>query len=62
MSFEDIDGLKAMGQTGEPLTPVAKDDLSPMNIAMLTGIEGLLRQSIGAMGKGMKNLFSMPAA
>jgi hypothetical protein len=54
LSFEDIDGLKTMDQTGKPLTPVARGDLPPTNIAMLAAIEGLLRQSLGAMGKGMK--------
>jgi hypothetical protein len=54
MSFEDVDGLKAMDQTGKPLVPVAREDLPPTNIAMLAAVEGLMRQSFGAMGKGMK--------
>ena len=54
MSFEDLDGLKAEDETGKPLTPVARDDLPPTNIAMLAAMEGVIRQSFGAMGKGMK--------
>jgi hypothetical protein len=54
MSFEDIDGLKAKDQTGKPLTHVERDDLPPTNIAMLAAVEGLMRQALGAMGKGMK--------
>jgi hypothetical protein len=54
ISFEDIDGLKARDQTGKPLTPVARDDLPPTNIGMVASIEGLMRQSLGPMGKGMK--------
>jgi hypothetical protein len=54
MSFEDIDGLNARDQAGKPLTPVARDDLPPTNIAMLAAVEGSMRQSFGALGKGMK--------
>jgi hypothetical protein len=54
MSFEELDPLTARDQTGKPLVPVTRDELPPTNTAMLAGMEGLLRQSLGALGKGMK--------
>ena len=39
---------------GKALTPVARNDLPPTNTAMLAALEAMFRQSIGAMGKGMK--------
>jgi hypothetical protein len=54
MTFDDIDSLEVRDQAGKPLTPVAKGDLPPTNTAMLAALEAMFRQSIGAMGKGMK--------
>jgi hypothetical protein len=54
MSFDDIDNLEVKDQGGKALTPVAKTDLPPTNTAMLAALEAMFRQSIGAMGKGMK--------
>jgi hypothetical protein len=54
MSFEDIDALDVRDQGGKALTPVARNDLPPTNTAMLAALEAMFRQSIGAMGKGMK--------
>jgi hypothetical protein len=54
MSFDDIDNLDVKDQAGKALTPVAKTDLPPTNTAMLAALEAMFRQSIGAMGKGMK--------
>jgi hypothetical protein len=50
LSFEDITALQASDESGRALTPVAKDDLPPVSIAMLTAMEA----SAGAMGNGMK--------
>ncbi len=49
-----IDNLEVRDQGGKALTPVAKADLPPTNTAMLAALEAMFRQSIGAMGKGMK--------
>jgi hypothetical protein len=54
VSFDDVASLEARDQSGKPLTPVARDDLPPTNAGMLVALEGVFRQSIGAMGKGMK--------
>jgi hypothetical protein len=54
MSFDDIDALDAKDQNGKALTTVARGDLAPTNTAMLAALEAMFRQSIGAMGKGMK--------
>jgi hypothetical protein len=54
MTFEDIDNLDVRDQGGKALTPVARNDLPPTNTAMLAALEAMFRQSIGAMGKGMK--------
>jgi hypothetical protein len=54
MSVDDVNSLEAKDQSGNPLAAVAKDDLPPTNIAVLTAMEGFLRQSFGAMGKGLK--------
>src|SRR5215472_237903 len=54
MSFQEISTLQVKNQAGEILNPISRDDLPPINIAMLTGMEAAMRQSLGAMGKGMK--------
>ena len=54
LSFEDVPALDARDQTGKPLTLVVRDALPPTTAAMAVGIETSLRQSLGAMGKGMK--------
>jgi hypothetical protein len=54
MSFENVDALPAMDQSGKQLTPVARDNLPPTNAGMLTALESSLRQTLGAMGNGMK--------
>jgi hypothetical protein len=36
MSFENVDALPAMDQSGKQLTPVARDNLPPTNAGMLT--------------------------
>jgi hypothetical protein len=53
MSYDDLDGLEVRAG-GKTLAPVARTDLAPTNTAMLTALEAMFRQSIGAMGKGMK--------
>jgi hypothetical protein len=53
-SFEDIIALQASDQNGRALTPIAKDDLPPVTVAMLTAVEALFRRVVGAMGNGMK--------
>jgi hypothetical protein len=54
LSFRDIDRLEARDQGGRALTAIAGDDLPPTNIGMLRALEGVFRQSLGALGKGMK--------
>jgi len=54
MSFDEIENLEIKDQSGKSLTPVVKADLPPTNTAMLAALEAMFRQSIGAMGKGMK--------
>ncbi len=54
MTFEEVDNLDVRDQGGKALTPVARGDLPPTNTAMLAALEAMFRQSIGAMGKGMK--------
>jgi hypothetical protein len=53
-SFEDIIALQASDQNGRALTPIAKNDLPPASVALLTAMEALFRQSAGALGNGMK--------
>lgn len=53
-SFEPIDALPAMNQSGKPLAPVSRDSLPPTNVGVLSAMESMLRQSFGPMGKGMK--------
>jgi hypothetical protein len=52
--FENVDVLSARNQTGQPLTPVARDSLPPTNVGMVSGMESMLRQTLGTMGNGMK--------
>ena len=54
MTFDDVESLEVRDQAGKALTPVTKADLPPTNTAMLAALEAMFRQSIGAMGKGMK--------
>src|SRR5215472_8664999 len=53
-SYEDIAALEPKDQNGKVLAPVARNDLPPASIAMLAGLEAVLRQSLGADGKGLK--------
>jgi hypothetical protein len=54
LSFDDIDTLEARDQNGKPLNLVTRGDMPPARIAVLTAVETMFRQSLGAMGKGMK--------
>jgi len=54
ISFENVDALTARNQSGKPLTLVARDSLPPTNVAMLSALESFMRQTLGAMGNGMK--------
>ena len=54
ISFDDIDNLEVKDQSGKSLSPIVKTELPPTNTAMLAALEAMFRQSIGAMGKGMK--------
>ncbi|MBV9561681.1 MAG: hypothetical protein JOY90_14715 [Bradyrhizobium sp.] len=54
MSFDDIDSLDAKDQSGKALTAVSRNDLPPNSTAMVAALEAVFRQSMGAMGKGMK--------
>jgi hypothetical protein len=54
LSFDDIDTLEARDQTGKPLNLLARSVMPPAPVAVLTAVETMFRQSLGAMGKGMK--------
>jgi hypothetical protein len=54
ISFKDDDRFSVKDRTGKQLAPVAREPLPPMNIAMITAMEAVFRQSSGAMGNGMK--------
>jgi len=54
VTFLDIDALEAKDQDARPLTPVARDDLPPTTAGMLITTEAFFRQSLGALGKGLK--------
>ena len=60
-SFDDIDTLEARNQTGKPLKLLARSDMPPAPTAVLTAVEAMFRQSLGAMGKGAK-MFVFDAA
>jgi hypothetical protein len=60
-SFEDIDTLEARDRAGRPLNLLARSDMPPAPTAMLTAVEAMFRQSLGAMGKGAK-MFVFDAA
>jgi hypothetical protein len=54
ISFEPIDALPAMNQSGKSLAPVPRESLPPTNVGMLTAVESMLKQTLGPMGNGMK--------
>jgi hypothetical protein len=54
LSFEDIETLQANDQTGKPLKLLMRDNLPPATAGIVAVVEGMLRQSLGTMGKGMK--------
>jgi hypothetical protein len=54
LSFDDIDTMEARDQAGKPLDLLARNVMPPAPTAVLAAIETLFRQSLGAMGKGMK--------
>lgn len=54
VTFEEINTLEARDATGKPLTLLARENLPPTAAGLLTALETVLRQSLGAMGKGTK--------
>jgi hypothetical protein len=54
LSFDDLQSLDARDQDGKALTAIVRDKLPPTNVAIVSSMEAMLRQSMGAMGKGMK--------
>jgi len=54
LSFDDIDTLEARDRAGKPLNLLARSDMPPAPTAVLAAVESMFRQSLGAMGKGMK--------
>lgn len=60
-SYEDISALEPKDQNGNALAPVARTDLPTASVAMLAGLEAVLRQSLGPFGKGLKVLSSTSA-
>jgi len=61
MSFVDV-SLEAKDKTqpDKPLAAVSKDDLPPVSIAGLTAMQAFFRQSLGAMGQGLKMFLFNP--
>ena len=53
-SFDDIDTLEARDQAGRPLNLLSRTDMPPAPTAVLAAVETMFRQSLGAMGRGMK--------
>jgi hypothetical protein len=53
-SFENVDALPAMDQSGKPLALVANDTLPPTLVGMRSAMESFFRQTMGAMGNGLK--------
>ena len=53
-SFDDIDTLEARNQAGKSLNLLARSEMPPAPSAVLTAVETMFRQSLGAMGKGAK--------
>jgi hypothetical protein len=54
LTFSDIDKLEPRDKIQDPLTPVARDDLPPETAGILVTMETFYRQSLGAVGKGLK--------
>ena len=54
ISFQEINELQALPPGGKPLAIVAREDLPPAPAAMLVAMEGVFRQSLGALGKGSR--------
>jgi hypothetical protein len=54
LSFDDIAALEAKDQNGRPLNRIASADLTPTTSALLAAMETMLRQSLGALGKGIR--------
>jgi hypothetical protein len=54
LSFENIDSLQANDQNGKPLNLLPRDNLPPTAAGIVAAMEGMMRQSLGSMGKGMK--------
>jgi hypothetical protein len=54
VSFKDNEDFSVKDRNGKQLASVARESLPPTNIAMITGMEAVFRQSLGAMGSGMK--------
>lgn len=53
-SFEDVQTLEANDGSGNPLTPVLRDELPPAFIGFLSSLEATFRQSLGRLGDGTK--------
>jgi hypothetical protein len=53
-TFEEINTLQARDANGKPLILLAREDLPPTTVGLLTTLEAFFRQSLGAMGKGLK--------
>jgi hypothetical protein len=54
MSFDDIDTLEVRDSSDTTLTPVPRDALPPVAIAILVGFEATFRQSLGRLGDSTK--------
>lgn len=54
ITFADINELQATDLKGTPLKPLKNEDVPPELAGFLVGLEQMLRQSIGAMGEGIR--------
>jgi len=54
VSFKEGEAVTVKDQSGKTLAPVARESLPPTNIAMITAMEAVFKQSLGQMGAGMK--------
>ena len=53
-SFDDITALQATDKNGAPLNALTQDKIPPTAAGIVTVMEGVFRQVVGPMGKGMK--------
>lgn len=53
MAFDTLDSLTAQDADGKPLTLLQNDKIPPTVSGLITGMGGMMRQNLGALGQGM---------